>query len=373
MWIDTKLLEEIIFLFVFGAGIGFLSWLAHKVFNYLDERLIKSRVVWDDVLLRTLYVPVQSAIWFFGLFFWFHEFGIYLFSYDIQKIINPAFFHSTLICFFIWCLFRFVNRYEARLIEYSTKRKYRYIDSTTVNALSHLARLGLYVFGIITLMEAFSLPLSGVLTFSGVAGIGFGFAAKDLLANFFGGLMIFWDRPFKVGDWVYSPDKSIEGTVEYIGWRLTCIRTFSSRMRYVPNAVITSIVLENASRMTHRQISTTIGISYDNSDVLPQIVDAIDDYLNKHPLVDKEMSCLVRFSNFGSSSLDVMLYFFTKVTGYSDFVSLRQEFYLKILDIIHEHGASCAFPSTSVYLEKIPEEAAGFLAQKEHRVKKKTK
>jgi MscS family membrane protein len=355
MWIDAPLLEKIIFLVSFAVGIVLLAWLERKLFNYLEVYLAKNKVIWDDVLLSAMHLPIQLSIWFVGLFYWISQTGRYFFSFNLAGNINQGFYHATVICFIIWCLFRFINRYEIRLIAFSKKRKYRYIDGTTVNALSHLARLGLYIFGIITLMEAFSMPLSGVLTFSGVAGIGFGFAAKDLLANFFGGLMIFWDRPFRVGDWINSPEKDIEGTVEYIGWRLTCIRTFASRMRYIPNAIITSIVLENASRMTHRLISTTVGVRYKDAAVLPSVIDTIQNYLSDHPLVDQEAAMLVRFSHFGPSSLDIMLYFSTKVTGYSAFTGLRQELFLKVLAIIDDHGASCAFPSSSVYLEKLPE------------------
>ena len=91
------------------------------------------------------------------------------------------------------------------------------------------------------------------------------FAAKDLLANFFGGLTIYLDRPFAVGDWIRSPDREIEGTVERIGWRLTLIRTFDKRPLYIPNAVFTTIAVENPSRMHNRRIYETIGIRYDDA------------------------------------------------------------------------------------------------------------
>ena len=103
-------------------------------------------------------------------------------------------------------------------------------------------------------MQALGYSISGVLAFGGIGGIAVGFAAKDLLANFFGGLMIYLDRPFSVGDWIRSPDKNIEGTVEEIGWRLTRIRTFDKRPLYVPNSTFTQISVENPSRMLNRRI-----------------------------------------------------------------------------------------------------------------------
>ena len=124
-------------------------------------------------------------------------------------------------------------------------------------------------------MQLFDYSVSGLLAFGGIGGIAVGFAAKDLLANFFGGLMIYLDRPFSVGDWIRSPDKEIEGTVEDIGWRLTRIRTFDKRPLYIPNSIFASISVENPSRMSNRRIYEKIGIRYD--DCLLYTSDAADD------------------------------------------------------------------------------------------------
>ena len=100
-----------------------------------------------------------------------------------------------------------------------------------------LAKLGYIVVGItglLTLLQTLGLSISGLMAFGGMGGIAVGFAAKDILANFFGGLFIYTDRPFSVGDWIRSPDRDIEGTVEKIGWRVTRIRTFDKRPLYIP-------------------------------------------------------------------------------------------------------------------------------------------
>lgn len=98
----------------------------------------------------------------------------------------------------------------------------------------------------LTLILGFS--LSGVLAFGGIGGIAVGFAAKDMLANFFGGLAIYLDRPFIVGEWIRSPDHEIEGTVEHIGWRQTRVRAFNKNPIYVPNSLFSTIVVETPTR-----------------------------------------------------------------------------------------------------------------------------
>ena len=141
-------------------------------------------------------------------------------------------------------------------------------------------------------MQLLGYSVSGLLAFGGIGGIAVGFAAKDLLANFFGGLMIYLDRPFSVGDWIRSPDKEIEGTVEDVGWRLTRIRTFDKRPLYIPNSVFASISVENPSRMTNRRIYETVGIRYCDMDSMNNIVQQVTQMLKDHDAIDNNQTMI---------------------------------------------------------------------------------
>ncbi len=201
-------------------------------------------------------------------------------------------------------------------------------------------------------MQSFGLSLSGLLTFGGVGGLIVGLAAKDLLANFFGGLMIYFDRPFKVGDWIRSPDRQIEGTVERIGWRMTIVRTFDKRPLYVPNSVFSSIVVENPSRMLNRRIYENIGIRYEDSAHVANVVSGIKSMLEKHPDIDTNQTLIVNFNQFGPSTLDIMIYTFTKTVNWIRFHEVKQDVMLKVLDVVHENGADIAFPTQTIKLDK---------------------
>jgi len=152
-----------------------------------------------------------------------------------------------------WFLIRVVRRMEENLVRLGEARG-RPADRHSIDAIGRLVRVSILITALLVMLQTLGYSVSGVLAFGGVGGIAVGFAARDLLANFFGGLMIYLDRPFTVGDWVRSPDREIEGTVEAIGWRLTRIRTFDKRPLYIPNAAFASITVENPSRMTHRRI-----------------------------------------------------------------------------------------------------------------------
>jgi len=194
------------------------------------------------------------------------------------------------------------------------------------------------------------LSISGVLAFGGVGGIAIGFAAKDLLSNFFGGLFIYLDRPFAVGDWVRSPDREIEGTVENIGWRVTRIRTFDKRPLYIPNSIFSQIAVENPSRMSNRRIKETIGIRYDDASKIETIINQVKEMLKSHPDIDSQKTLIVNFNSFSPSSLDFFIYTFTKTTDWIEFHSIKQNVLLKIVKIIEDNGAEFAFPTSTLHL-----------------------
>jgi MscS family membrane protein len=160
-----------------------------------------------------------------------------------------------------------------------------------------------------------------------------------------------------VGDWIRSPDRSIEGSVEKIGFRLTVIRTFDQRPLYVPNSVFTSIAVENPSRMYNRRINETIGVRYKDAKKLPLILDEVRNMLINHADIEDRQTLIVNFNTFGASSLEFFIYTFTKTTDWIEFHHIKQDVMFQVLNIIHEHGADCAFPTQTLHIESIPENA----------------
>jgi len=232
----------------------------------------------------------------------------------------------------------------------SHQKKGDFIDLATANAIGKLIKISILIIAFLLLLRIFGVSLTGVLAFGGIGGIAVGFAAKDILANFFGGLAIFLDRPFAVGDWIRSPDKNIEGVVEHIGWRLTRIRTFENRPLYVPNATFTTISLENPSRMSHRRIQETIGLCYDDAGKIMVIVADIRKMLIEHPDVDQNKGVISHFTAISASSLDILINIHTQRTEGEDFNRVKEDILLKIHHIIRSHNARIAFPSSTVYL-----------------------
>ncbi|MDC0611959.1 mechanosensitive ion channel family protein [Vibrio sp.] len=324
------------------------SFVVWGVWRLLYSRLIviteKTHVQWDNLLLHSLKTPISVLIWCWPATI---SLGLAL-EDNIASKLNwlETCKRLMVVAIFIWTLIRLTNNIEYYIL--ATKSK----DETTVQAVAKVAKLFFVVIGLLTFLQAFGLSLSGLLTFGGVGGLIVGLAAKDLLSNFFGGLMIYFDRPFRVGDWIRSPDRSIEGTVERIGWRMTIIRTFDKRPLYVPNSVFSSIVVENPSRMLNRRIYETIGVRYDDADHITKIVQAVKTMLEEHPDIDAQQTLIVNFDKFGPSSLDFFVYTFTKTVNWIRYHEVKQDVLIKIMNIIHEHGADIAYPTQTIKLQR---------------------
>jgi potassium efflux system protein len=204
--------------------------------------------------------------------------------------------------------------------------------------------------GFILALMILGVDLTKLTLFASALGIGVGLAARDLLSCFFGGLMIYLDRPFAVGDWIRSPERDIEGTVEKIGVRLTRIRTFDERPLYVPNSIFSNAAVENPGRMLNRRIFETIGIRYEDVSKMAAILQDVEQMLRAHPEIETARTMMVNFTTFGSSSLDFFIYTFTKTTNWEHYHKVKQDVLLRVTEIITAHGAQIAFPTSTVHV-----------------------
>ena len=346
----TTLLVIQVFVVVFGALI--LDLIQKRVLNRFYARIEKSRSLWDDALFNALRRPLSLLIWLLGISFAANIVG---------KETDTAIFEAIVplrdvgvIGIIAWFFFRLITEVENNITRMKAVEG-KEIDRTTADAVSKLLRLSVIITAVIVALQTLGISISGILAFGGVGGLAIGFAAKDLLANFFGGLMIYLDRPFTVGEWVRSPDRNIEGTVERIGWRLTVIRTFDKRPLYVPNSTFASIAVENPSRMSHRRIYETVGIRYDDAGKMATVVEKVKAMLIAHPEIDESQTLIVNFNSFAPSSLDFFIYTFTHTTNWVKYHEVKQDVLLRVFRIIEEEEAEIAFPTSTIHLAQSPE------------------
>lgn len=314
----------------------------------LLKRAKKTQNLWDESFIWSLKSPLRLLVWVIGI--------VYTLEVLHYRIPNLVIFNAlpiirtvSTIVIVTWFLCRFVQKVEDALAKKNAHNKTG-LDKTFIHAIGKLTRAAILITGTLVLLQTLGVGISGVLAFGGIGGLAVSFAARDMLSNFFGGLMLYLDRPFKIGEWIRSPDKNIEGVVEHIGWRLTRIRTFDKRVLFVPNSVFSTISVENPSRMTNRRIRTVVGLRYDDAAKLADIIQATEKMLRQHPEIDTNLVLFVRFIEYGPSSLNFLIYTFTKTTDWVTFQSVQQDVLLRVLDIVNDFDAQVAFPTTTIHI-----------------------
>ena len=186
-----------------------------------------------------------------------------------------------------------------------------------------------------------------------LAPLAFALAAQDTVANLFGALNIFLDKPFQIGDWVKVGD--VEGTIEEVGFRSFRVRTFYNSVVTVPNSTITNTNVDNLGVRHRRRCKLTLGLTYDTPpDTLQAFVEGVRAILAAHPNVEKTYD--VHFYAFGASSLDILLNYHIIAESWTEELETRSANFLEFLRLAEALGVSFAFPSTSLYVESTPKE-----------------
>ncbi|WP_440615245.1 mechanosensitive ion channel family protein [Cysteiniphilum sp. 6C5] len=311
--------------------------------------------------------PVRYVTWIIGLWIILTQFINWQGEQPqmIFAIANKTVKILVILCI-AWILLRFARGMRQLFIDKNTRTDGGYNDFSMIETVYKAAQAIIIILLFFSVLGALDIP---IVALAGMATVVTGFFAitqQELIKNLFGGTVLYLDRPFAVGDWIYTVDGSIQGTVEKISFRLTIIRGFDRRPIYVPNATFLTAAVVNASRMTNRRILQYIGVRYQDFSKVHKILSDAREMLKKHPAIDQKCITLVCIVNgntnmgsntegvFGSYSINFMVYTFTKTTNWVKFQAAQDEIMLKIGEIIEQNGAQIAFPTTTL---NIPEGA----------------
>ncbi|PLX80129.1 MAG: mechanosensitive ion channel family protein [Desulfuromonas sp.] len=358
-FLNTEILGITVVRYAIALGIVLFSFIAKKAFAHLFIKLImplakRTKNELDDQVLVCVQKPSELLVFLIGLFGATQYLQLPVEPYDINGFAINLIKVLTIVAAG-WFLFNLVDLVDTYLKKWAART-----ESTLDDQLAPLIRKSLRIFivimALLMVIQSFGYPVSGLIASLGIGGLAFALAAKDTISNIFGSLMIIFDRPFHVGDWIQAGD--LEGTVEEIGFRSTKIRTFAKTLITVPNNIIANMSLDNISRMPKRRIKLNVGVTYDTRpDQMREAVAKIRELLRQHPAIDQEFF-LVNFTDFGASSLDIMVYCFTTTTVWGEYLEAREDVCLKIMDILEGMGLEIAFPSRTVYLQNPESETA---------------
>jgi MscS family membrane protein len=333
--------------FVIFSVVLIMHLVFKKLIARLKVRLANTHNIWDDSIVHAFSKPF---LWFLWLVAFSLTARFALIDTDQAQYQTYVFLARKLglILAIFWFVWRLISKIERKmLVPYSWRKP---TDPTTVAIVGRLMRLVFTIAAALFVLQLFGVSPTGLLAFGGGGAIIVGIAAQDILANFFGGMMIFMDKPFKVGDWISSPQQNIEGTVQHIGWRTTSVLSFEKRPMYIPNSVFSKIAIVNPQRMTNRRIKTDIGVRYDDAAQIEAIISDMREMLKNHDGIDQKVALMVHFLSFGASSLNINIYCFTKTTVWSIYRDIQQDVFVKLLAIVEKHGAQAAFPTQTLHV-----------------------
>lgn len=314
-----------------------------KPLNTLGKRSSSDLLIHISELIEP---PLKLSIVFAG----FYIASKWLDFPKLDPFIN-LFFKSFMTFIIFSILFRMVDKFSSLFNFFSSKMGTQ-INEDIQNFLTKSLRILVIVIGVMAILQEWGINVSAFVASLGLGGLAFALAAKDTVANLFGSLVIFSDRPFQLGDWIQTPE--VEGNVEEIGIRSTKIRTFAQSLVNVPNATIANATITNWSRMGKRRVRTRLGLTYSTSvEQMQTIVEEITLMLQSHPEVHQEV-IVVNFDEFESSALSILVNFFTITIDTREHLKSRQDINFKIMSIVARNNAQFAFPSQSLYVESLP-------------------
>lgn len=220
------------------------------------------------------------------------------------------------------------------------------------SSVSKLLSAIIFLIAGLMILRIFHLDIVPLIAFGGIGAAAIGFAARDVIGNFFGGAMLSVTRPFVKGDYIVLPDRNVEGIVEEIGWYLTSIRDRDNRPVYCPNSLFSNFLVINEARRIERRIRETFWIKYTDFSKVTMLTDAIRAYLKAQPDVDLRAPVLVYLNGFGEYCLEVYLEVYVLKRKLSDYLPVKERILAEILTIANQMNVDVSFPVPSIELGK---------------------
>lgn len=320
------------------------NFLTKIVFHNLKRLALKTKTEYDDRILQGAEKPLSVFILGFGLFL---AIGILPLEEEWRQILTLCFRgFSTLVVF--WGLLRMIDIATDAMAVLSAQR------GTSLQGFVPLIRKTVRIFivivGVVMVLDNLGYSVGGILATLGLGGAALAFAAKDTIANLYGSVALALDRPFKVGDWI-QVGNVVDGDVEGIGLRSTRVRTWPKTVLSIPNSVLANEMINNWSRMPKRRVKQVVGVTYEATpEQMDGLVEDIRNILRSDEGVNQDF-ILVNFTDFGESSLEILVYYFTSTIKWLEHMDVRQRINLKIMDAVRAKGLSIAFPTRTLYFE----------------------
>ncbi len=298
----------------------------------------------DEKILLAFARPIRALIFILGIYLGLRYLPL---SYSQDMFLSHC-FRSILIIIIAWGAYALSGIDSVLSDEFKEKLK---LDSILIPFFSKIIRFVIWALAIVLIAQEWNYNVSGFIAGLGLGGLAFALAAKDALANIFGGIVIIMEKPFSIGDWVQT--SGVEGTVEGISFRSTRFRTFDQALVTVPNSTLANQAITNCSRMGKREVRFSLAIDYAGPrEKIEKCVQELRNMLHDHPDIHPE-TILVYLESINVNSLEILLYFFTNTTNWAEHLAVKEDINFRILDILAIEKVSLASPGRTIYTEII--------------------
>ncbi|MEQ8949939.1 mechanosensitive ion channel family protein, partial [Parvibaculum sp.] len=332
---------------IFGVFFVLRGLFTRFVIAVADRWVDRTETKIDDYIRDAIRNPLRFLFLALGFFFATE----YLAFEDVARTFAQNLNRSLIIIAIFWALFNCVTPVSQGL-----KMLERLLTPEILNWLIAGAKTAVVLIAVATILQTWGIQVAPIIAGLGLFGVAVALGAQDLFKNLIGGMSILIERRFGFGDWI-KVEGVVEGTVEKIGFRSTLVRQFDKAPVYVPNQHLSDNSVINYSAMTYRRISWLIGVEYRTThEQLQRICEDIEAYISSTEDFAQPPAAplFVRIDSFGPSSIDILVYCFTRSTSWGDWLEVKQALAYRIKQIVEGAGTGFAFPSQSVYLETLP-------------------
>lgn len=338
---NEKLMMIITGAVIFLVFFLFRNKLSKALVSIINKLFFKNDTERSEALFKAVYRPSSLFFVILGLFL-----SLYL---NMKSAALLTSFKIAVILIFCWIMLNYLSGNLFRMLHVGGDQQDK-INVTAVRFISNICKVIIAAFAVVMVISELGYNINGLITGIGVSGLAVSLAAQDAVSNLISGFVIVLEKPFKVGDFVKLND--VTGTVDDVVMRSTRIRTLDDTLVTIPNSAITGAPIINYSRINHRLIDVEYGVTYDTPNaLLEKCMQDIRDYLNK----DEEIlpaPIRVELEKLDDSSLTINVFCYATTADIHEYKRILTKVNLRIKSIIEENGASFAFPSTSVYIEK---------------------
>jgi MscS family membrane protein len=338
MWI-LEIIAGIIVLFIIDLALG-------HIIKFLQKKNRAKENGWKMDLRYIFHMPIKFLLVFIGVFYVIDILANRFNFIEFMDYINP-FRNAVIVICVTWFVLRWKKEIQKMLIDRSQKKK-RYLDHASIDFIGKLFTIAVCVMSLLIVLEVVGVNVMPLVAFGGIGAAAIGFAAKDVISNFFGGMMMYITRPVIKGEFIDIPDKKISGLVENIGWYITTVRDYNKCPLYLPNSIFSTSLIKNLSRMTHRRIDEKLQIRYKDFANIQDIIDAIKKYVEEHDFIDTSLPVYVYLDTYAEYSINIDLRCYVLETNYEKFLAIKQDILLNVKKIIVSFNAEMPFPTTHI-------------------------